>query len=189
MEDPFIFRLVPNHWHFPSKSKAGQRFCSVNPLHQFFRQMDYIMQLWSEKLLLLETLNCSTFSNSRELFAQFQLALHYTSQLYLNCVGWLTETPTSMCLLSFKSCIHYMRSYEWQRSNRASIVFLFQMCQNLRTVWCVLSWELLSNSSVLCCQVGLCCLTESQPGICFKLSVVLLLSKLHLSLLLLWLQK
>lgn len=43
----------------PPKSKAGQCCCSVNPLHCLLSQMDYIIQLWSEKMLLLEMENCS----------------------------------------------------------------------------------------------------------------------------------
>lgn len=47
----------------PPKSKAGQHFCSVSPLHCLFSQMNDIIQLWSEKLLLLETHYCSLRTN------------------------------------------------------------------------------------------------------------------------------
>lgn len=45
------------------KLKAGQCFCSGKPLHCLLSQMNYIIQLWSEEMLLLEPQDCSPRTN------------------------------------------------------------------------------------------------------------------------------
>lgn len=58
-EDPFISRLAPNQWRSPTPNQMqDSAFTQWACL-----QMDDIIELWSEKMLLLETPNCSPRTN------------------------------------------------------------------------------------------------------------------------------